>query len=185
MTDFNTSLQSSGLAAALLAAGRSAMTQEAADLAIQVTRFEPVTAALIAFTHCCEHGFEIAPSLPNTNGKPTSPWHWDIGPFQLNLGWALRGVFNGDFLSRGLLFNEAFGSTFYLPDGVTPCPFAGLPIANGRMAARRLLALHPPIGGDLDRVRAVKYTGPAHQEKRGMLWDELHESFEQFFNLYK
>jgi hypothetical protein len=190
--EFDDAYQQSGLKAALAAPsdlspqGRPDLTIAAADLAIAVAKLESISPALIAFTHMAEHSFEIAPSLPNVNGKPSSPWNFDVGPLQLSVQWIMRSVWQGDLSTRELPFASVFGSSFYEIDGITPCAFSGDPIANGRMAARRLFAVK--VAGlsepDAERVRAVKFTGPLHQEKRGLLFDALMSAFTKFFELY-
>jgi hypothetical protein len=178
--DFTSALAASGLGAALVANGRAPFTQEAADLAVAVSKRELISPSVIAFTHCCEHSFEISPSMPNVNGKPSSPWNFDVGPFQLNLQWTMRSIFQGEVKSEGLIFTEVFGSTFFETDGVTPCGFTGIPLANARMAARVLANR-----GRDEKTKAVKFTGPAHQEKRATLYDGLIPSFDKFFALYQ
>lgn len=185
MSDFLQSVESSGVNAALQAAGKALITPEAADLALEVAGVEPISPALLSFTHMCEHSFEIAPSLPNTNGHPESIWKnektsWDIGPFQLNFGWTHRSICQGELSFKGLLWVDVFGRSFFEDDGVTPCGFSGKPVANATVAARKLLSHN-----GTERFGAVRYTGPDHQARRGELYDKLMPSFEQFFKLYK
>jgi hypothetical protein len=187
--DFKKALQESSLATDLTAAQRPVLTPEAADLAATVSLLERnVPSAVVAFTHLCEASFNLT-SRPNTNGKPACVWAWDIGPFQLNLSWTMRSIFNGDYSSHGLTFNDVFGSFGYEPDGVTPAPFSGSPVANGRLACRRLLSVHGDSASlgyeSLLEMRAVRYTGPAHQERRRDLYRQLYPSFTRFFDLYK
>lgn len=195
--DFATAYTQSGLEAALPVKselspnGRAPLTKEAVDLAIAISKVEPISPHLICFTHLCENSFQIIPAKPNTNGHPEAIWRdektsWDIGPFQINLGWALRMVFNSELHSGSLRFTECMGTKFFEDDGVTPAAFTGLPLANGRLAARRLVVPRgwSGSGADRDRFYAVKYTGPLRQERRGGLWDLLHSNFENFFRLY-
>ncbi|MGH9962555.1 MAG: hypothetical protein ACREBC_36480, partial [Pyrinomonadaceae bacterium] len=54
-------------------------------------------------------------------------------------------------------------------------PFSGNPIANGRMAARRLNA----ASSESDRQRAINYAG---REGRGASYDSFAPLFDWFFN---
>lgn len=195
MRDFPSCLTLSGLDAALLANGRAPFTAEAADYALSISKLEPISLSVFALTHCCEHSFEVAPSLPNMNGltdgvvvkwdeanqKYVSP---DLGPMQLNYWWGMKSIFNRDFISDGLLFNSCFGTRIYGSDG-RPAPFNGDLIQHGRLAARRILAVKDESGfGSLVKAQAVKYTGPGHQEKRAALFDALMPAFAEFFAVY-
>src|SRR5688500_9359688 len=101
-------------------------------------KISPVTLmAMTAFTWMNESTWSLNPT-PNTNGKLQSPWHWDVGPFQLNVQWAHRMAWQQDFKTRDLNWKEVFGITFYGEDG-TPTPFNGDVVTHTRCAVRRLL----------------------------------------------
>lgn len=163
------------------------LTEQAADLHVQIAKLENIAVDLVSFTHLCENSFSIRPK-PNDNKRPTSPWDFDIGPFALNLGWTMRAVFQGDYSAKGLAFKDVFGD-FYEGDGITPNVFSGDALANGRLAARRLLSFrgNPSSLGytSAGKMLAVRYTGPGPaQEHRAVLYDALISLFQKFFELY-
>lgn len=195
MSDFLQSVTDSGINAALLAAGKALITQEAADLAIEIFKAESVPAPTMAFTHCCEASF-LLNSKPNCNGHPEGIvcWDiatqklvsWDIGSYQLNFLWTHRSLAIGEYRMDGLTFSDIWGKTFYDRDGA-PADFSGVPLANGRLAARRLMAVK--AGGlsesEALKFRAVRFTGPSAQGRRGDLWDTLYGPLVAFFEKYQ
>ena len=176
------------LGAALTAVGRQQMTKQVADIVLEAATAEQTDPALLAFTWLCESGFSVS-ARPNTNGQRASVAHFDVGPLQLNYGWVFKSIFKGDYSGVGLNFDEVFGTTFYEADGITPCTFSGNMVSNARLACRRLKAFHgdPAKLGYTDELmmRAVRYTGPAHQPKRIELWQQLSLAFVEFFRQYK
>lgn len=171
-------------------------TKESADLAIEIATKESVgwqlpletLMAMVAFTHGQEATWKLNPE-PNVNNKRWSPWHWDIGPFQLNMEWTHRMAWQQDFKTKDLPWKEVFGSKFYAEDGVTPLRFNGDVITNGRCALRRLLhdQREPgPLGfADRQTMRIVLYTGPKAQPSRLKAWNKYGEHFKQFFEAYR
>jgi len=172
-------------------AGRPPITQPAADWAIEVSQAEKgrVSAACFSFTHLTEHSFDMSDApMPNDNGFKQETSHRDAGRMQLNIFWTRLEIMMemkkpapfGILLAEFEPLSEAdiFGSVFFNAD-LTPCGFTGSHLANGRQAMRHLF-----IQGHDERTRAVNYTGEAHRDKRGKLWDVLHGNFEQFFLNY-
>lgn len=147
----------------------------------------PLIMAMTAFTWLNESTWSFNPE-PNTNKKPESPWNWDVGPFQLNVGWTHRMSWQSDFKTTDLPWKEVFGSTFYKEDGITPAPFNGDVITHGRCALRRLLhdQRQPgPLGfTDREAMRVTLYTGPKAQQQRLRSWNEYGKHFEEFFEAY-
>lgn len=143
--------------------------------------------AMCCFTWLNESTFSFNPE-PNTNKRNGSPWNWDVGPFQLNVGWAHRMSWQSDFKTNDLPWKEVFGQTFYAEDGTTPVPFNGNVVTHGRCALRRLLhdQRQPgPIGfADRETMRVVLYTGPKAQQHRLRSWNEYGKHFEEFFEAY-
>lgn len=145
------------------------------------------TMAMLAFTWVNESSWHFRPE-PNTNGKPESPWNWDIGPFQLNVQWTHRIAWQQDFKTKDLSWKEVFGQQFYLEDEITPAPFNGDVVTHGRCALRRLLhdqRQAGPLGfPDRETMRVVLYTGPKAQPARLKAWNEYGEDFKRFFDAY-
>lgn len=143
--------------------------------------------AMLSFTWMNESTWSLNPE-PNTNGKPESPWHWDIGWGQLNMQWTHRMAWQQDFKTKDLPWKEVFGHTFYHQDGVTPLPFNGDSLTHGRCVLRRLLhdQRQPgPLGfADNETMRVVLYTGPKAQPHRLKSWGEYGRHFEEFFEAY-
>lgn len=144
-------------------------------------------AAMLSFTWLNESSWHFNPD-PNTNSKPESPWHWDVGPFQLNVGWTYRMGWQQDFKTKDLPWKEVFGESFYEPAGIIPAKFNGDIITHGRCALRRLLhdQRQPgPLGfSDKETMRVVLYTGPKAQPQRLRSWNEYGKHFEEFFEAY-
>ena len=143
--------------------------------------------AMVAFTWANESSWAFNPT-PNVNGKPLSPWNWDVGPFQLNLQWTTRIVWQGDFVSKGLDWKSVWGQSFYEEDGTTPAAFNGDVVANGRCALRCMLAdrRQPgPLGfADRETAQIVLYTGPKAQPARLKNWAKYGDGFKNFFEAY-
>lgn len=170
-------------------------TKENADAIVKIALDEAVgwqmppetLMAMTAFTWMNESTWNFKPE-PNVNSKRWSVWHWDIGPFQLNLQWAMRMAWQQDFKTKDLNWKEVFGSSFYAEDGVTPVPFNGDVITHGRCALRRLLydKREPGNFGFADRetMRIVLYTGPKAQPARLKTWNKYGEHFKEFFRAY-
>lgn len=152
-------------------------TPEAADLCLDIAKLESITPTLICFTMLNESTFDMRP-LPNTNKEPLNFWKWDIGPWQLNLGWTFKSVWVLEFSSKGILPNDCFGKVF-VDEAGQPSKFTGDPLANGRMAARKLKSLR---GLDIDK--ATLYTGPSAQPNRRKSYEALSPMFDDFFRLY-
>lgn len=145
------------------------------------------TMAMLAFTWVNESSWHFAPE-PNTNQRNGSPWNWDVGPFQLNVGWTHRMSWQNDFKTNDLPWKEVFGQTFYAEDGTTPVAFNGDVITHGRCALRRLLhdQRQPgPLGfADRETMRVTLYTGPKAQSHRLKSWNNYGKHFEEFFEAY-
>lgn len=143
--------------------------------------------AMTAFTWVNESSWSFSPE-PNTNGKPTSPWNWDVGPFQLNLQWTCRMIWQRDFSTAGLTWKGVWGESFYREDGITPNAFNGNVIENGKCALRRMLCdqrQHGKLGfADRETMQVVLYTGPKAQPLRLKNWKKYGEDFKRFFEAY-
>lgn len=143
--------------------------------------------AMLAFTWGEESTWSFNPE-PNTNGKPESPWHWDVGPFQLNVGWTYRIGWQQDFKTKDLPWKEVFGESFYEPAGILPIKFNGDAVTHGKCALRRLLhdQREPgPLGfADRETLRVVLFTGPKAQPHRLRTWNTYGKHFEEFFEAY-
>lgn len=143
--------------------------------------------AMLAFTWANESTWALNPE-PNTNKHPSSPWNWDIGPFQLNLQWTMRMIWQKDFTTNGLTWKGVWGQTFFAVDGVSPVAFNGDVIENGRCALRRLLSDNRQPGRfgfpDKETMQLVLYTGPKAQPLRLKNWDKYGEDFKRFFEAY-
>jgi len=190
---FDEAIASSGINEALTAIttlspnGRPPISQEAADLHLQIARAEKISSALISFTHLCEASFNLR-SVPNTNGndKALVWWDftemkmksWDLATFQMNFLWTMRSVAAKEFTMDGLAWADVWGTVFYDADG-KPAVSNNDPFSSGRLAARKLLSKQ-----GTDRFRAVMYTGPTKQVKRGDLYDSLIDYFAKFFESY-
>lgn len=169
-------------------------TQESADAIWQAatlentvaTRFKrEILAAATAVTLMNESVFNLR-QQPNTNKNDANWWNFDIGPMQLNLGWTVRMTFQQEMNAFGLKFTEVFGQ----PPFVANVPFTGVPIANLRMGARRLLArnIAPKdtalIFADTIEMQVVCYTGEANRVHRQQDWRKYKEPFVEFFKRY-
>lgn len=170
-------------------------TEENAKIVVRIVEQESVgykfplgrLMSMLAFTWVNESSWHFAPE-PNTNSKPESIWNWDVGPFQLNVGWTHRMAWQQDFKTKDLPWKEVFGHTFYYQDGVTPIPFTGDVVTHGRCALRRLMhdQREPgPFGfPDRETLRVVLYTGPKAQPHRLRTWNTYGKHFEEFFEAY-
>jgi RHS repeat-associated protein len=161
------------------------LNKDAADLINQINAAEGTSKDLLAVTWMNENHFGMRPG-PNTNKhngdyKTGDYLKWDVGPFHINIGYTLGAVQDKSVNFGGLTVQGVFGYTFYDPSGTTPTnTFDGVPLENGRMAARRLNA-----SGSTDRQRAVNYAGKKNGPARGRSYDAWHKAFETFFNCYK
>jgi hypothetical protein len=185
--DFTQAYKQSGLADALALDGIT-FTQEVADLLVTVVAFEGISFPLLAVTFRSEASppFNIY-TLPNVNGHPEDPDHWDIGPGQPDRIWYRKLVAAGqiDALPEELVF----GTVFYEEDGKTPCAFTGDPLYNLRATARWLLSIHADfyqaVGyQSTDEMRACFYTGKEHRERRSQIYRQLEAPLRSFFDLY-
>ena len=124
--------------------------------------------------------FNLYPG-PNMNKVPNDIEAWDVGPFHINIGFTLDAVSRGRVDFNGLTVQGVFGYTFYHSDGKTPTQtFDGVPLENGRMAARRLKSF-----GDNDRDRAVGYAGRKNGPARGRSYDAYSGRYKTFFDCWK
>lgn len=183
--NFEDALKTNGLGSIIEAQyGRwGEFTKDAADLIVKVSMAEDVPASLLSVTWMNESIFAFNPK-PNTNKQPTRPEAWDVGPFQLNVLWTYKSVWVREFRPDPLHFDAVFGKEFFIigPDDVrTPAPFTGDPLANARMAARKLFS----IKGDWE-AKAVKFTGgdEARQKHRSSDWKKYSPLFSEFFQKY-
>jgi len=109
--------------------------------------------------------------LPPNTKFLNSEW-WDIGPFQLSQHYFDAAIEKGQISTKGLELWEVLGKKI-IPDK----PFAGKPLANGRLAARFLNSLPGS-----DRQKAIAYAG---REGRGDSYDSFGPLFDKFFNCYR
>ncbi len=151
--------------------------QEAADLIVKVAQIEDIPPELLAVTWLNESTFDMRPP-PNTNRQPARPEAWDVGPLQLNILWTYKSVWIKEFRADGLHFKDVFGD---INEDTAPGPFAGDPLANARMAARKLFSIRGTW-----QDKAVKYTGgnEARREHRAKDWNKYAPLFSGFFNTY-
>lgn len=146
-----------------------------------------LTMAMLAFTWVNESTWSFN-TEPNTNNKPYSPWNWDIGPFQMNLHWTVRMIWQGDFSVKDLSWKGVWGPSFYEEGGIKPAAFNGDVVENGRCALRRMLSdrrQHGPLGfANRETMQTVLYTGPKAQSHRLKNWNKYGEDFKKFFEAY-
>lgn len=171
------------------------LTEEAMDVVVATVLEErhPVEQrvrlmSMLAFTWMNESTFDLAP-LPNVNHRPECVWNWDVGPFQLNLGWSLRMSWQGELATHDLPWKKVFGAALYGDDGETPYRFTGDIVAHSRCALRRLLAVRVTDSAlsaykDADESRVVRYTGPGAQPHRLEDWRKYGKLFQDFFLCY-
>jgi hypothetical protein len=127
--------------------------------------------AMLAITWMNESCFNFD-TRPNTNGQPSSPWHYDVGFLQMNVQWTHRMVWQGELDTTGLVWHDVWGT-------LVNVPFDGNVIAHARCGLRRLLATK----GD-DETRVVRYTGPVAQPHRLADWRKYEPLFIEFFQSY-
>jgi RHS repeat-associated protein len=187
---FDDCFRSSGLATARF---RDPMTGQAmqdasefwsgaADALLEINQYESgASLSLLAVTWMNESSFAMR-GLPNTNGSQNTK-NWDYGPFQLNERWtnAAINLWVTSKGKRGVSDSSLppwaiYGSISNANEG-----FDGDVVANGRMAARILLA----TGGRNDRERAQRYTSVVNQRVRGISYDNYAPLFEKFFKCYR
>jgi hypothetical protein len=212
--DFTQAYNQSGLADAL-ALDKITFTQEAADLLVTVVKLEPISFPLLAVTFRSEASppFNIH-TLPNVNGHPEDPDHWDIGPGQPDRIWYRKLVAAKQI--EALPEDQVFGTVFYegaqaslpaspaaiekqagmpallrTPEGGTPnpCAFTGDPVYNLRATARWLLSIHAGSFAEFgylseDEMRACLYTGEPHRPRRSQIYRALEGPLRRFFDLY-
>ena len=164
----------------------------AASLIKDISSRENVPADALAVTMMNETAnkdFSLK-TQPNLNGHPEDYTHWDVGPFQLNVHWTLRSVQIKEiswsdiikFSGTDPAGNNVFGQYYYQSDGKTPVTeFTGDPLANGRVAARRLGA----TPGSTWRDKVINYTKPTSRPARARSYDNYASSFTTFFDCFK
>ncbi len=143
--------------------------EQAANLINQISSLENVSQPLLAITWRYENNFQMNPK-PNTNGHPENTDKWDVGPFHINVHWTEAEAKQGGVSFDGLSRTDVYGSTVTggrdedqgLRVYGKVSPFNGDPLANGRMAARRLNAF-----GGSDQHKAMMYAPPDHFEGTG------------------
>lgn len=149
-------------------------TQAAANLLLDINSAEGGSVSLLAMTLMNENTtFDIF-LKPNTKFKDTE-W-WDVGPFQLNQHYTNEAIASGNVSNEGRNYLATWD--MYGPVVKENKPFTGSPLANGRMAARRLNA----ASSKSDRQRAINYAGRAG---RGDSYDSFAPLFDRFFNCYR
>lgn len=160
------------------------LTLEAAKLIQQVAIAENCSPVVLSISWLNESSFRLTPE-PNTNGKPDDFDHWDVGPMQLNVHWTNATIRMKEVAAMA---EDWSGVASYRSDG-TPMDFNGDWIANIRMAARRLNAIHTKTFDALgfaspDEMRTVKYTGPNAQPYRLTSYREYAPLFQKFFECF-
>lgn len=148
-------------------------TQAAADLLLDIHQAEGTSLSLLAVTLMNENTTFDLYLKPNTKFKNTE-W-WDVGPFQLNQHYTNAAIESGAIKNEGanyLDYGQIYGRTVRENQ-----PFTGIPLANGRISARRLNAF-----GKSDRERAINYAGRAG---RGASHDYFGPLFDKFFDCYR
>ena|SRR5947209_8420219 len=165
----------------------------------QISSLENVSRPLLGITWRYENNFQMNPG-PNTNGHPENTDKWDVGPFHINVHWTEAGAAKGEVSFDGLSRSVVYGYRVAGPEGEDPTypgygvpgSFDGIPLANGRMAARRLNAF-----GGSDKNKAMMYAPPDHTEGsgknkhlvatrtgRGSNYDKYAPALARFFDCY-
>lgn len=141
--------------------GDTGIHWEAADLVLEISRLETISAEAIAVTWQWETGFNFHP-LPNINGTKQEPYknidnfeRWDVGPFHINIYWTKKAIEKKEIditdIYRATGVNggsNVYGTMLFEPGSTTtkdktnwrPARFDGNPLANGRVAARHIKA---------------------------------------------
>lgn len=147
------------------------LSAEAVDMVLEVSDLESISPELLLYTWAKESCFNFHP-MPNTNNQPMNPYAFDIGPGQINMGWCFKSIWVREYSAEGLHYDRVFGKEFSKA-------FSGSPVANLRMAARRLNARK----GD-DEEKATLYPGPNSRPNRREGWKKYGELMRAFFKLY-
>nr|MDQ5827132.1 hypothetical protein [Chloroflexota bacterium] len=146
-----------------------------------ILQYERIDPGLLAFTFMEEGTFDINRG-PNKNfyknrqGQmvASSIDKWDYGPFQLNYNWTLADIRKPDYSDSGIGFHNAVG--FFGPNtGFSP-------LANGRLAARKL-AFGLRVTGS-ERGAAGYFTQGGREEIRRKHWDDEGKRFKAFMACY-
>jgi RHS repeat-associated protein len=162
-------------------AGALGISQEVADLIQKVSALEGTSRELLTVTLMNESSLSAsALTAPaNTNGKNDDVMKWDVGPFQINIGWTYAALEKKEVSFQGGLTKEGvFGYSFYHSDMKTPAAFDGDPLSNGRMAARRLNA----TPGRTDEDKAANYTKKTSRPARRTSFQKYAPLFKTFFS---
>jgi hypothetical protein len=153
--------------------------EEAANLIQNISDLEGTSTELLSVTMKNEGGFDLRKG-PRTNFHPEDITHWDVGPFQINIGWIMKMVDAKEISDRGLIKQNMFGYTFYNTDGKTPTTtFDGVPLENGRMAARHLNS-----HGGSDENKAVRYAPDYAKSGRRRDFRKYASRFRTFYKCY-
>ncbi len=167
-------------------------TIDSADFILDISRREVISPELLAVTWMNEFTFGYY-GPANMNGHPEDFNRWDVGPFQLNVGYTMADIKVGFVNAKGVDLAKAFGTK-------TP-RFSGDPIENTRLASRKLLALgrarisdaYPKLTVEqwakltLDQKnlrRAVLYCGEDSRDHRLRSWLKYGEMYKKFFSLW-
>ena len=183
-TDFKDCANNAGV-------GATGITIEAADLILEISRLEDISVAALAVTWQWETGFQLYPK-PNTNGKPENMEEWDVGPFHVNIKYTNLYVKQGKltisdiYKSNGIGGSNIWGDYLFDPNSTVSkdsknwiaSPFSGNPLANGRVAARRLKA----NGGSEENQ--VKWYAP-DPEDRAKKYNTWRNNWKNFFACYQ
>jgi hypothetical protein len=170
-----------------------------ADIILHVSKLENIAPELLAVTWLNETTFRFY-SEPNKNNSSMFE-KWDVGPMQLNVGYTWEDLRVQFFSDKNIDVLSAFGQATDL--------FSGNPMANIRIAARKLNALGRAeiIGSKngqkfqmfpkVDMVkwktlpeqeknlrRAVLYTGPEARPSRLTSYNYFAPMFKKFFEIY-
>ncbi len=180
-------------AAGIPGGGGTGISQDAADLVLQISSLENVSPQALAVTWQWETGFDLYPP-PNTNNNPGNQSNWDVGPFHINMSWTNKYINNGrldisDIMRlNGIGGSNVWGNNLYEPSSVNqnrnnpsrwiPARYDGNPLANGRVAARRIRL----NGGD--ERNQVKWYAPDPVD-RGQKYDKWAPIWKKFFDCYK
>jgi hypothetical protein len=150
-------------------------TEDSAQTVLHVIKLEPVvTPAVLMFTWMNEATFDLRPA-PQINHNPQHLYGFDIGPMQMNMGLTYKSIWVGEYSQKGLNYWDVFGLDF--EEGK---PFDGDPIANMRMGARKLAAIH----GD-DARKVTMYAGPDHRQRRAENWSKYGQLLAGFYASYQ
>jgi len=168
-------------------------SEDAADLILQISKLEGVSPTALAVTWQNETDFKFYPK-PNINRDITNPSNWDYGPFGVNFNWTQKYIKNGRLDITDILKSNGYGGSnvwgyvqydYKLtsqfpkdPSKWDTVPFDGSPLANGRVAARRLKL----NGGSEENM--VKHYAP-DPEERARRYNNWKNTWNNFFDCYK